>query len=60
MEKIIKDYYLKPGSKLVSQQIGTNGVDCWFDVDDDGRVCRQHRCINFEDFIRTFTTLKEI
>lgn len=61
MEKIIKDYYLKPGSKLVSQQIGTNGVDCWFDVDDvNGRVCRQHRCINFEDYIRTFTTLKKI
>jgi hypothetical protein len=55
MDKIIEKYYLKPGSKLVSQQIRTNGVDCWFDVDD----VRQHRCIDFEDFIRTFTTPKE-
>ena len=54
MDKIIKSYYLKPGSKLVSQQIGTNGVDCWFDIDG----VRQHRCIDFADYIRTFTTLK--
>ena len=54
MEKIIKKYYLEPGSKLVSQQIGTNGVDCWFDTDS----VRQHRCIDFVDYIRTFTTLK--
>ena len=54
MEKIIKDYYLLPGSKLVHQQIGTKGVNCWFDIDGN----RQHRCISFADYIRTFTTLK--
>ena len=46
MEKIIKDYYLAEESKLVYHQVGTNGVDCWFDTDD----VRQHRCLSFEDF----------
>lgn len=46
MEKIIKDYYLAEGSKLVHHQIGTKGVDCWFDTDN----VRQHRCLSFEDF----------
>ena len=59
MNEIIEKYYLKPGSKLAKQQIGTNGVNCWFDVADvDGKVSRQHRCIFFADFIRAFTTLK--
>lgn len=51
MKDIIKKYFLKPGSKLVSQQIRANGVDCWFDIDG----VRQHRCIEFPDYIRTFT-----
>ena len=55
MEMIIEKYYLKPGSKLVKSEIRTNGVDCWFDVDD----FRQHRCIDFEDLIRNFTVPKE-
>jgi hypothetical protein len=46
MEKIIKDYYLAEGSKLVNHVIGTNGVDCWFDTDN----VRQHRCLSFADF----------
>lgn len=46
MEKIIEDYYLAEGSKLVSYEIGTNGVDCWFDTND----VRQHRCLSIEDF----------
>lgn len=46
MEKIIKDYYLREGSKLVYHEIGTKGVNCWFDADD----FRQHRCLSFEDF----------
>ena len=54
MDEIIEKYYLKPGSKLAKSQIGTNGVNCWFDVDD----VKQHRCIFFADFIRAFTTLK--
>ena len=47
MKDIIKKYFLKPGSKLVSKRIGANGVDCWFDIDD----VRQHRCIEFADYI---------
>jgi hypothetical protein len=46
MEKIIQDYYLAEGSRLVNYEIGTNGVDCWFDTDS----IRQHRCLSFEDF----------
>jgi hypothetical protein len=46
MEKIIKDYYLAEGSKLVYHRKGTDGVDCWFDTDD----VRQHRCLSYEDF----------
>ena len=46
MEKIIKDYYLAEGSKLVYYEKGTNGVDCWFDTD----TVRQHRCLSNEDF----------
>lgn len=46
MEKIIEDYYLAEGSKLVNHSIGTNGVDCWFDTND----ARQHRCLSIEDF----------
>jgi hypothetical protein len=46
MEKIIEIYYLAKGSKLVNHNIGTNGVDCWFDTD----TIRQHRCLSFEDF----------
>lgn len=48
MEKIIKDYYLAEGSKLVHHQIGTKGVDCWFDADDVS--WQQHRRLSFEDF----------
>jgi len=55
MKDIIKKYFLKPGSKLVSQQIRANGVDCWFDIDG----VRQHRCIEFPDYIRTFTIKKQ-
>jgi len=55
MKDIIKKYFLKPGSKLVLEQIGTNGVDCWFDIDG----FRQHRCIEFADYIRTFTIKKQ-
>tara|TARA_R110002074_G_scaffold329355_3_gene499846 strand:+ start:192 stop:356 length:165 start_codon:yes stop_codon:yes gene_type:complete len=47
MEDIIKKYFLKPGSKLVNHQIGTNGVDCWFEIDD----FIQHRCIELADYI---------
>ena len=47
MKDIIKKYFLKPGSKLVYYEVGTNGVDCWFDIDD----VRQHRCIEFADYI---------
>ena len=46
MEKIIKDYYLAEGSKIVYHKVGTKGVDCWFDTDD----LRQHMCLSFEDF----------
>ena len=46
MEKIIKEYYLAEGSKLVNYSVGTNGVDCWFDTND----VRQHRCLSIEDF----------
>lgn len=46
MEKIIENYYLAEGSKLVNYCEGTNGVDCWFDTND----VRQHRCLSFEDF----------
>ena len=46
MEKIIENYYLAEGSKLVMHVMGTNGVDCWFDTND----IRQHRCLSFEDF----------
>lgn len=46
MDKIIETYYLEPGSYLVNYQIGTNGVDCWFDT----HKVRQHRCLSFEDF----------
>ena len=46
MEKIIENYYLAEGSKLVMHVIGTNGVDCWFDTSN----VRQHRCLSFEDF----------
>jgi hypothetical protein len=46
MEKIIKDYYLAEGSKLVYYEEGTNGVDCWFDTD----TVSQHRCLSNEDF----------
>jgi len=54
MNEIIEKYHLKPGSKLVSQQIGTNGVDCWFDLGSNQlkrqSLLRQHRCIDFEDY----------
>lgn len=46
MNKIIEKYYLEPGSYLVNHQVGTNGVDCWFDTN----KVRQHRCLSFEDF----------
>ena len=46
MKKIIENYYLAEGSKLVNHSIGTNGVDCWFDTSN----VRQHRCLSFEDF----------
>ena len=46
MEYIIKNYYLEQGSVLVNYNIGTNGVDCWFDAGE----LRQHRCLSFEDF----------
>ena len=46
MKKIIENYYLAEGSKLVNHSIGTNGVDCWFDADN----FRQHRCLDLEDF----------
>ena len=46
MESIIKKYYLLEGSVLVNSQVGTKGVDCWFDK--EGVI--QHRCLSFEDF----------
>ena len=46
MEKIITEYYLAEGSKLVNHSIGTNGVDGWFDTN----AVTQHRCLSFEDF----------
>jgi len=46
MNTIIEKYYLLPNSKLVNHNIGTNGVDCWFD---DANF-RQHRCLSLEDF----------
>ena len=46
MEKIIKDYYLAEGSRLVHYRRGTDGIDCWFDTDD----VIQHRCLSNEDF----------
>ena len=46
MEKLIPDYHLEEGSKLVYWEEGTNGVDCWFDANG----VRQHRCLSFEDF----------
>lgn len=46
MENIINKYYLSEGSKLVHSIEGTNGVDCWFDINN----YRQHRCLSFEDF----------
>ena len=42
MEKIIKDYYLAEGSKLVYHQVGIKGVDCWFNTDN----VRQHRYLS--------------
>lgn len=55
MEKIIKDYYVAEGSKLVHYEKGANGVDCWFDVttpyvDGVWYNVRQHRCLSHEDF----------
>jgi len=46
MNEITEKYYLEQGSYLVKFQMGTNGVDCWFDTD----KVRQHRCLSFEDF----------
>jgi hypothetical protein len=46
MNTIIEKYYLLPNSKLVNHNIGTNGVDCWFDTPN----FRQHRCLSLEDF----------
>ena len=46
MDKIIEKYYVSPGSVLVNYNIGTNGVDCWF----DSPQWREHRCLSFEDF----------
>ena len=46
MDKIIEKYYISPGSVLVNYNIGTNGVDCWF----DSPQWREHRCLSFEDF----------
>lgn len=54
MKDIIEKYFLEPGSKLVKHQIGTNGVDCWFDLGSNQlkrqSLLRQHRCIDFADF----------
>lgn len=55
MNKIIEKYYVSIGSVLVNYNIGTNGVDCWFDVrtpyvDGIRYVVTQHRCLSFEDF----------
>ncbi len=46
MQRIIKDYYLQDISYLVYYEIGTKGVDCWFDTE----TIRQHRVLSFEDF----------
>ena len=46
MKRIIEEYFLELGSKLVNYREGSNGVDCWFDTD----TIRQHRCLSFEDF----------
>ncbi len=46
MNTIIEKYYLLPDSTLVNYNIGTNGVDCWFDTNN----FRQHRCLDLEDF----------
>lgn len=46
MKTIIEKYFILPDSVLVHYQIGTNGVDCWFDTPQ----WRQHRCLTFEDF----------
>lgn len=55
MKKIIEKYYIAEGSELVKYRIGTNGVDCWFDVatpyiDRTWYIVTQHRCLSFEDF----------
>jgi hypothetical protein len=46
VDKIIKDYHLAEGSKLVHHSMGPDGVDCWFDTND----VRQHRCLSYDDF----------
>lgn len=46
MDTIIQKYYLEQSSKLVYHEIGTKGVDCWFETPQ----FRQHRCLSFEDF----------
>jgi len=46
VDKIIKDYHLAEGSKLVHHRMGPDGVDCWFDTNE----VRQHRCLSYDDF----------
>lgn len=46
MNSIIKKYYLEPASTFSYYRIGTNGVDCWFEINN----FIQHRCLSFEDF----------
>lgn len=44
--QILEKYYVELGSVLMNHQIGTNGVDCWF----DSPQWRAHRCLSIEDF----------
>jgi len=46
METIIEKYFISPTSVLVYYEIGTKGVDCWF----DSPQWREHRCLSIDDF----------
>jgi len=65
MDKIIKNYYLLSGSKLIHHKFGrTNGkeqlVDCWFDTNPKGGTWEeQHRCLSLNDF-KSITTPEQV
>jgi hypothetical protein len=53
IHRLIHQIYYVDGINgvLVNHQHGNNGVDCWFDfIDHNGRECRCHRALSFEDF----------